>query len=69
MPRMIRPILRYGDDILHKPATDVADLSPDIKSLIDDLIQTMYAASGVGLAAPQIGVPLRVFVTGSVWRT
>ncbi len=63
MPRMIRPILRYGDDILHKPATDVADLSPDIKSLIDDLIQTMYAASGVGLAAPQIGVPLRVFVT------
>ena len=63
MPRMIRPILRYGDDILHKPATDVADLSPDIKSLIDDLIETMYAASGVGLAAPQVGVPLRVFVT------
>ena len=59
---MIRPILRYGDDVLHRPAIDVDAITPLVDSLIDDMIDTMYAASGVGLAAPQIGVPLRVFV-------
>ena len=59
---MIRPILRYGDDVLHRPAADVDEITPQIDSLIDDMIDTMYAASGVGLAAPQIGVPVRVFV-------
>lgn len=59
---MIRPILRYGDDVLHRPAAGVEELTPEIDSLIDDLIDTMYAESGVGLAAPQVGVPLRIFV-------
>jgi peptide deformylase len=59
---MIRPILRYGADTLHRPAALVPEVTPEIQQLIDDMIQTMYAAPGVGLAAPQIGVPLRIFV-------
>ena len=59
---MIRPILRYGADTLHRPAAPVAGITPEIQQLIDDMIKTMYAAPGVGLAAPQIGVPLRIFV-------
>ena len=59
---MIRPILRYGADVLHQPAAAVADITPQIQQLIDDMIQTMYAAPGIGLAAPQVGVPLRIFV-------
>ncbi|HEY7172528.1 MAG TPA: peptide deformylase [Vicinamibacterales bacterium] len=59
---MIRPILKYGDDILHQPARPVQAITADVTQLIDDLIETMYAAPGVGLAATQIGVPLRVFV-------
>jgi peptide deformylase len=59
---VIRPILRYGADVLHQPATPVADISPDILQLVEDMIQTMYAAPGIGLAATQIGVPLRIFV-------
>ena len=59
---MIRPIIRYGADVLHQPARPVAEITADITQLIDDMIQTMYAAPGVGLAAPQVGVPLRIFV-------
>ena len=59
---MIRPILRYGADVLHQPASPVAEITPDILQLVDDMIQTMYAAPGVGLAATQVGVPLRIFV-------
>jgi peptide deformylase len=59
---MIRPILKYGDEILHQPAQPVQAITADVVQLIDDLIETMYAAPGVGLAATQIGVPLRVFV-------
>jgi peptide deformylase len=59
---VIRPILRYGADVLHQPAAPVADITPEIQQLIDDMIQTMYAAPGIGLAAPQVGVPLRIFV-------
>lgn len=59
---MIRPILRYGADTLHRAAAPVAEVTPEIQRLIDEMIQTMYAAPGVGLAAPQIGVPLRIFV-------
>ena len=59
---MIRPILRYGADTLHRPAASVGEITPEIQLLIDDMIKTMYAAPGVGLAAPQIGVPLRIFV-------
>ena len=59
---MIRPILRYGADVLHAPAAPVGEITPDIQRLVDDMIQTMYAAPGIGLAAPQVGVALRLFV-------
>jgi peptide deformylase len=59
---MIRPIVRHGANVLHAPAAAVADITPDIKQLVDDMIQTMYAAPGIGLAAPQVGVALRIFV-------
>ncbi len=59
---MIRPILKYGAGALHDKASDVAAITPEIAALVDDMIDTMYAAPGVGLAAPQIGVPLRLFV-------
>ena len=60
---MIRPIVKYGDPVLANPAAGVDDVTPEIQRLLDDMIDTMYAAPGVGLAAPQIGVPLRVFVS------
>ena len=59
---MIRPILRYGDQALHHPAAPVTDITPDVQQLIDDMVHTMYCAPGIGLAAPQVGVPLRIFV-------
>ena len=59
---MIRPILRYGDTVLHERARDVDAITPDIVRLVDDMIETMYAAPGIGLAATQVGVPLRIFV-------
>src|SRR3954464_2859230 len=59
---MIRPILKYGASLLHGTAKPVDAITPDIERLIDDMIETMYAAPGVGLAATQIGVPLRIFV-------
>ena len=59
---MIRPILKYGDSLLHDHARIVEAITPEIDRLIDDMIETMYAAPGVGLAAPQVGVPLRIFV-------
>ena len=59
---VIRPILKYGDSTLQQKASNVAAITPDIERLIDDMIDTMYAAPGVGLAAPQIGVPFRIFV-------
>src|SRR6187431_2280505 len=59
---MIRPILRYGADALHRSAAVVPGITPEIQELIDNMIETMYAAPGVGLAAPQIGVPLKIFV-------
>src|SRR5438128_10809834 len=59
---MIRPILKYGDKVLHARARAVDALTPEIDRLVDDMIETMYAAPGIGLAAPQVGVPLRIFV-------
>jgi peptide deformylase len=59
---MIRPILRYGDRQLHQPATEVATIDDAILRLIDDMIETMYAAPGIGLAASQVGEPHRIFV-------
>ena len=59
---MIRPILKYGDPGLHERARKVDALTPDIDRLVNDMIETMYAAPGVGLAAPQVGAALRIFV-------
>ena len=59
---MLRPILRLGDSILTETARPVDAITPEIETLIDDLIETMYAAPGIGLAAPQVGVALRIFV-------
>ncbi|MFN2446947.1 MAG: peptide deformylase [Vicinamibacterales bacterium] len=59
---MRRSILRLGADALTEPARPVAAITTEIATLIDDMIDTMYAAPGIGLAAPQVGVPLRVFV-------
>jgi peptide deformylase len=59
---MIRPIVKYGDVTLHREAATVTEISAEIAALVQDMIESMYAAPGVGLAAPQLGVPLRVFV-------
>ncbi len=59
---MIRPILRFGAAPLHDRAQAVGELTRDIQKLIDDMLETRYAAPGIGLAAPQIGAALRIFV-------
>jgi peptide deformylase len=58
----IRPIVRYGDPVLHAPSAPVERIDDGIRELLDDMVATMYAAPGIGLAAPQIGVGLRVIV-------
>lgn len=57
-----RPITRYGEKVLHEPCAAVTAFGPELASLIDDMFASMYKANGVGLAANQIGVGLRVFV-------
>ena len=52
---MIRPIVKFGDHVLHREAEPVTDITADIAALVRDMIETMYAAPGVGLAAPQVG--------------
>jgi peptide deformylase len=59
---MLRPILRYGEHPLHEPAATVAEIDLGVQKLIDDMIETMYAAPGIGLAATQVGVGQRIFV-------
>lgn len=59
---MIRTILKLGDTALQSPAARVDAVTPEIETLIDDMLETMYAAPGIGLAAPQVGVSLRIFV-------
>jgi peptide deformylase len=59
---MILPIIAYGDPNLKKPSVEIEADYPDFKKLIDDMFETMYAAKGVGLAAPQIGKNIRVFI-------
>lgn len=59
---MILPIIAYGDPILKKKATDINSTYPNLNELIHNMYETMYNASGVGLAAPQIGLPIRVFL-------
>jgi peptide deformylase len=56
------PIVAYGDPVLRKECRDIQKGEIDIKKLADDMFETMYSASGVGLAAPQIGKAIRMFV-------
>lgn len=58
----VKKILKYGDDFLRQPSKEVHKVSKKVQDLIKDLLDTMYACNGVGLAAPQIGEHLRVFV-------
>jgi len=59
---MIYPIVVYGDPVLKRRGADIEEGSIDVKQLSDDMFETMEAAHGIGLAAPQIGKSLRIFV-------
>jgi peptide deformylase len=54
--------VKYGAPVLHTPSAPVTEIDGQIATLLKDMVDTMYAAPGIGLAAPQIGVPLRVIV-------
>jgi peptide deformylase len=58
----IREIVKWGTPVLHAPSAPVEDIDGPIVALVDDMLATMYAAPGIGLAAPQIGAALRVIV-------
>jgi peptide deformylase len=59
---MILPIVGYGDPVLRKLCEEVSQDNPNLKEIINNMYDTMYNASGVGLAAPQVGLPIRVFI-------
>jgi len=59
---MILPIVAYGDPVLRKKAIDIKKDHPRLNELVENMWETMYKASGVGLAAPQVGLSLRLFV-------
>lgn len=58
----VREVRYLGDPVLREMCREVETIDDDVRALVDDLLETMYAEDGIGLAAPQIGVPLRVFV-------
>lgn len=60
---MILPIFGYGQPVLRKKAIDISKDYPELKELIANMYETMYNASGIGLAAPQIGLDIRMFIT------
>ena len=59
---MIRPVLQYPDPRLSQQSQLVSEVTPALRALVDDMIETMYACDGIGLAAPQIGEPIRLVV-------
>ena len=63
---MILPIVAYGDPVLRKVAKDITQEYPKLEELITNMWETMYNAHGVGLAAPQVGLPIRLFVVDTV---
>ena len=65
---MIYPIVLYGDPVLEKPAELVTEFNEELKKLIDDMFESMYAAHGVGLAAPQIGIGKRIAVIDTTFK-
>src|SRR5690606_37976860 len=60
--KMILPIRAYGDSVLRQKATDIDKDYKNLNQLVENMFETMYDASGVGLAAPQVGLPIRLFV-------
>jgi len=65
---MIYPILKYGDPVLEKPAAPVTVFDDELRKLVEDMFESMYAAHGVGLAAPQIGISQRVAVVDITFK-
>ncbi len=59
---MILPIVAYGDQILKQEAEEIEEDYPNLQELIDNMFETMYNSEGVGLAAPQVGKPIRLFI-------
>jgi peptide deformylase len=59
---MILPIVAYGDPVLRKVCKDLPDDFPKLDELVENMYETMYTANGVGLAAPQVGLPIRLFL-------
>lgn len=62
MDMAIRNIREYGDEVLTKKCKEVTEVTPRIRELIEDMLETMYEANGVGLAAPQVGILKRIVV-------
>ncbi len=58
----LRTIREYGDDVLERKCKEVKEVTPRIRELVDDMLETMYDANGVGLAAPQVGILKRIVV-------
>ena len=65
---MIYPIVKFGNPVLEKPAETVTAFDDDLQKLIEDMFESMYAAHGVGLAAPQIGISRRVAVIDTSFK-
>lgn len=59
---MIYPIVKYGDPVLEKPGQTITEFNGELRKLADDMFESMYAAHGVGLAGPQIGISKRIAV-------
>src|SRR6201996_8606538 len=57
---MVYPIVKFPDPILERPSEPVTEFDGELRKLVDDMFESMYAAHGIGLAAPQIGVPKRL---------
>jgi peptide deformylase len=65
---MIYPIVKFGDPVLEKPAAVVTSFDEELEKLAEDMFESMYAARGVGLAAPQIGIPKRIAVVDITFK-
>jgi peptide deformylase len=65
---MIYPIVKYGNPVLDKPSAPVTVFDDELRKLVDDMFESMYAAHGVGLAAPQIGIPKRIAVIDTTFK-
>jgi peptide deformylase len=66
---MILPIYAFGQPVLKKVASDIDKDYPNLPQLLEDMWETMYKAEGVGLAAPQVGLPIRLFIVDSIKPT